>query len=55
VLVAPYVRSAAAGLPVGALDVDRVARGIALLQGTGQIPAGLTPGQFVNPALIPGA
>jgi NitT/TauT family transport system substrate-binding protein len=55
VLLAPYVRSAAAGLPVGALDVDRVARGIALLQGTGQIPAGLTPGQFVNPALIPGA
>jgi NitT/TauT family transport system substrate-binding protein len=55
VLLAPYVRSAAAGLPVGALDADRVARGIAVLQGTGQIPPGLTPDEFLHPALIPGA
>jgi NitT/TauT family transport system substrate-binding protein len=47
-LLAPYVRSDAAGVPVGALDADRVARSIAVLQGTGQIPAGLTPDQVMN-------
>jgi NitT/TauT family transport system substrate-binding protein len=52
-LLAPYVRSAAAGLPVGALDANRVARNIAVLQGTGQIAPGLTPDQFLNPALTP--
>lgn len=54
-LLTPYVRSAAAGIPVGALDVDRVARSIAVLQGTAQIPPGLTPDQLMNPALAPGA
>ncbi len=54
-LLAPYVRSAAAGIPVGALDADRVARCIAVLQGTAQIPPGLTPDAVLNPALMPRA
>lgn len=45
--LAPYIRSNAEGLPVGALDANRVARGIALLQGAGQIPPGLTPDQLM--------
>jgi len=44
----PYVRSAAAGLPVGALAAERVARSIAILQGAGQLEEGLTPEQVVN-------
>jgi NitT/TauT family transport system substrate-binding protein len=47
-LLAPYARSDAAGVPVGALDAGRVARSIAVLQGTGQIPAGLTPDQVMT-------
>jgi NitT/TauT family transport system substrate-binding protein len=47
-LLAPYVRSSAEGLPVGALDANRVARGIALLQGAGQIGPGLTPDQVMT-------
>jgi NitT/TauT family transport system substrate-binding protein len=54
-LMAPYVRSAAEGIPVGALDANRVARSIAVLQGTGQIGPGLTPDQVINPKLLPGA
>jgi NitT/TauT family transport system substrate-binding protein len=52
-LLAPYVRSAAAGIPVGALDANRVARGIAILQGTAQIPPGLTADRLINPAFTP--
>lgn len=47
-LMAPYVRSAAAGLPVGALLAERVARSIAILQGSGQVEDGLTPEQVLN-------
>ncbi|HEY0533801.1 MAG TPA: ABC transporter substrate-binding protein, partial [Actinoplanes sp.] len=47
-LLAPYVRSSAEGFPVGALDANRVARGIALLQGAGQIGPGLTPDQVMT-------
>jgi NitT/TauT family transport system substrate-binding protein len=43
-LLAPYIR----GLPIGALDANRVARGIALLQGAGQIAPGLTPDQVMT-------
>jgi NitT/TauT family transport system substrate-binding protein len=42
-LLAPFIR----GLPIGGLDADRVARGIALLQGAGQIAPGLTPDQVM--------
>ncbi|MFC3381468.1 ABC transporter substrate-binding protein [Couchioplanes azureus] len=54
-LMAPFVRSEAAGVPVGALDSQRVARSIAILQGSGQIPAGLTPEQVITFDLVPNA
>jgi len=52
-LMRPYVRSG--GVPVGSLDKQRVARGIAILQNSGQIQAGLTPEQVVSFDLVPGA
>jgi NitT/TauT family transport system substrate-binding protein len=54
-LMAPFVRSAAAGVPVGALDAQRVARSIAILQGSGQIDPGLKPEQVINFDLVPKA
>ena len=54
-LMAPFVRSEASGVPVGALDSQRVARSIAILQGSGQIGAGLTPEQIINFTLVPNA
>ncbi len=54
-LMAPFVRSAAAGVPVGALDAERVARSIAILQGSGQIGAGLKPEQVISFDLVPKA
>ncbi|HET6481585.1 MAG TPA: hypothetical protein VFG35_16330, partial [Actinoplanes sp.] len=54
-LMGPYVKSAAAGIPVGALDAERVARSIALLQGSGQIEAGLRPEQVIDFSLVPQA
>ncbi|AGL14482.1 membrane lipoprotein lipid attachment site [Actinoplanes sp. N902-109] len=53
VLMGPFVRSEAAGVPVGALDAKRVARGIAILKGSGQIPTGLTPEQVITFDLVP--
>lgn len=54
-LMAPYVRSAAAGAPVGVLSPERVARCIAILQGSGQIDRGLTPEQVLRTDLLPKA
>ena len=54
-LMGPFVRSAAAGVPVGALDAERVARSIAILQGSGQIEAGLKPEHVIDFGLIPQA
>ena len=54
-LMAPFVKSEASGVPVGALDSQRVARSIAILQGSGQIDAGLTPEQVINFDLVPKA
>jgi NitT/TauT family transport system substrate-binding protein len=54
-LMASFVRSEASGVPVGALDSQRVARSIAILQGAGAIPAGLTPEQVINFDLAPKA
>jgi NitT/TauT family transport system substrate-binding protein len=54
-LMAPFVKSEASGVPVGALDSQRVARSIAILQGSGQIDAGLTPEQVINFDLVPSA
>jgi NitT/TauT family transport system substrate-binding protein len=53
--MAPFVRSAAAGVPVGALDAERVARSIAILQGSGQIQPGLKPEQVIDFNLVPKA
>ncbi|WP_097322368.1 ABC transporter substrate-binding protein [Paractinoplanes atraurantiacus] len=54
-LMGPYVRSAAAGIPVGALDAERVARSIAILQGSGQIDPGLKPESVIDFDLTPKA
>ncbi len=53
ILMGPFVKSAASGVPVGALDSERIARGIALLQGSGQIAPGLTPEKVVDFSLVP--
>lgn len=52
-LMAPYVRSAAAGPSVGALEPVRVARSIAILQASGQIDPGLRPEQVISLDLLP--
>jgi NitT/TauT family transport system substrate-binding protein len=52
-LMTPYVGSAASGVTVGALEEQRVARGIAILQSSGLIPSGLTPDKIVNFSLAP--
>jgi NitT/TauT family transport system substrate-binding protein len=44
-LMAPYVRG---GASVGAFDQARVARSIAILQGAGAVPSGLTPDMLVD-------
>jgi len=54
-LMAPFVRSEASGVPVGALDSQRVARSIAILQGSGQIQGGLTPEHVISFDLVPNA
>jgi NitT/TauT family transport system substrate-binding protein len=54
-LMGPFVRSEASGVPVGALDSQRVARSIAILQSSGQIEAGLTPEKVINFDLVPRA
>ncbi|WP_236717980.1 ABC transporter substrate-binding protein [Actinoplanes sp. TFC3] len=54
-LMGPFVRSEAAGVSVGALDNKRVARCIAILQGSGQIPTGLTPEEVISFDLVPNA
>lgn len=54
-LMAPFVRSEASGVPVGALDSQRVARSIAILQGSGQIEAGLVPEKVIDFGLVPKA
>jgi NitT/TauT family transport system substrate-binding protein len=48
----PYV-SPPNGAPLGHLDQERVARSIAVLQGNGLIPAGLTPDKVVDFSFIP--
>jgi NitT/TauT family transport system substrate-binding protein len=54
-LMDPFVRSAASGVPVGALDSGRVARSIAVLQGSGQIGSGLTPEKVIDFDVVPKA
>jgi NitT/TauT family transport system substrate-binding protein len=52
-LMAPYVRSAGSGAAIGTVDAQRVARSIALLQGAGAIPAGMTPEKIIDFNLVP--
>ncbi|HEX8628195.1 MAG TPA: ABC transporter substrate-binding protein [Catenuloplanes sp.] len=54
-LMASFVRSDGSGVPVGALDSGRVARSIAILQGAGAIPAGMTPERIISFGLVPKA
>jgi NitT/TauT family transport system substrate-binding protein len=54
-LMTPYVTSAGAGKPIGIVDQQRVARAIAILQGAGLIPSGLTPETVVDFSLVPAA
>ena len=54
-LMGPFVKSEASGVPVGALDSQRVARSIALLQSSGQIQPGLTPEKVIDFDLVPKA
>jgi len=48
----PYV-APPAGAPIGHLDQERVAKGIAILAGAGLMPTGLTPDKIVDFSFIP--
>ncbi|BCB86773.1 ABC transporter substrate-binding protein [Phytohabitans suffuscus] len=52
-LMASFVRSAGSGEKVGTIDTARVARSIAILQGAGQLPQGITPEQIISVDLLP--
>jgi NitT/TauT family transport system substrate-binding protein len=54
-LMAEFVKPAGSGAAVGTLDSQRVARSIAILQGAGAIPAGMTPEQIIDFNLAPKA
>lgn len=47
----PYV-APAGGAPIGTFDPTRVEKGIAVLQGAGLMPAGLTPDKIVDSSFI---
>lgn len=53
-LFAPYVR-AGDSEPIGVLDPARVARSIAIMQGIGLVPAGVTPEQVISTDFLPTA
>ncbi|MFC6019611.1 ABC transporter substrate-binding protein [Plantactinospora solaniradicis] len=53
-LMTPYVTSAPGGV-VGALDEQRAARAIAILQGAGLVPGGLTPEKVIDFTIAPKA
>jgi NitT/TauT family transport system substrate-binding protein len=52
-LMAPYVSSSSSGVPVGAIDSDRVARVIALLRNTDLVKSGTKPTDVVDFTLTP--
>jgi NitT/TauT family transport system substrate-binding protein len=54
-LMAPYAKSSATGTAVGALDPNRVARNIAILQGAGAIPSAFEPKDVVSFDFLPKA
>lgn len=52
-LMAAFVRSEGTGAQIGVIETERVARSIAILQGAGAIPDGLTPEQIVDVNVAP--
>lgn len=48
VLMTPYVKSTTSGAPIGSMDEQRVARAIAIIQGSGLIPNPLSPKDVVD-------
>jgi NitT/TauT family transport system substrate-binding protein len=54
-LMKQYVSSSGSGVRIGALDKQRVARSIALMQGANAIPSGMTPDRLVTFDLTPKA
>jgi NitT/TauT family transport system substrate-binding protein len=52
-LMAPYVKSSGPSGQVGALDANRVARNIAILQGAGTIPTSFQPQDVVSFDFLP--
>jgi NitT/TauT family transport system substrate-binding protein len=52
-LMIPYVKSASGGASVGALDDQRVARNIAIIQGAGLIPSVFEPNAVVSTEFLP--
>lgn len=54
-LMAAYVRPNGSGTAIGTLDSGRVARSIAVLQGAGALPPGMTPEQVIDFDLVPKA
>ncbi|MFS8497067.1 MAG: ABC transporter substrate-binding protein [Micromonosporaceae bacterium] len=54
-LLEPYVRPLEPGAPIGAIDPDRIARCIALLEAAGAIGPGLTPESLVSFDIAPSA
>ena len=52
-LMVPYVKSSAGGTAVGALDAQRVARNIAIVQGAGLIPSVFKPEEVVSLDYLP--
>ncbi|MEH1012171.1 ABC transporter substrate-binding protein [Micromonospora sp. CPCC 206060] len=54
-LMAAYVRSSNTGTAIGTLDAGRVAKSIAILQGAGALPQGMTPERIIDFNLAPKA
>jgi NitT/TauT family transport system substrate-binding protein len=54
-LMTPYMTSSGSNTPLGSINEQRVARAIAILQGGGLIPSGLTPEQVVDFNITPKA
>ncbi|MDQ0905648.1 NitT/TauT family transport system substrate-binding protein [Streptomyces canus] len=54
-LMAAYVRPGGSGTAIGTLDSGRVAKSIAILQGAGALPHGMTPEQIIDFDLVPKA
>jgi NitT/TauT family transport system substrate-binding protein len=55
-VMAAYVRSAGSGEKLGSIDIQRVARSIAILEGSGQLQAGqIKPEDIISVDLVPKA